>query len=278
MLRFGDWHTIHKLEILKLYAEAYAALFSVQTYLEGVYVDAFAGSGSGVTKTGMQYDGSPRIALNFDRSFEALHFIDAKEQNARSLRDLAAKFPKKSTHIHQGNANFLLPSVLSKLDWSKSQALVFIDPFGLEFHWAAMEKILSGTKIDVWFLFPVQGSLRLLRDRPEDLKPENTRHLDNLFGSQNWRSVYRVAPSMFNEEDVMINAEKANILIDQYIAQLKPITSCVAEPIPLFDRNNIHQFSLIFLMNNEHERAITRAKKLVSQTKSRLINRIGKLS
>ena len=83
---------------------------------------------------------------------------------------------------------------------------------------------------------------------------------------------------MFNEEDVMINAEKANIPIDQYIAQLKPITSYVAEPIPLFDRNNIHQFSLIFLMNNEHERAITRAKKLVSQTKSRLINRIGKLS
>lgn len=275
-LKFGDWHTLHKLEILKLYAEAYAALFSTQSYLEGVCIDAFAGPGNGVTTKGRLYDGSPRIALTFDKSFNAFHFIDADITNINALNELAGKFPTKSVYTYLGNANRLLPDLLSKLDWHKTRALVFIDPFGLDFHWAAMTQILNQTKIDVWFLFPVQGCLRLLRHRPEDLKPENTRHLDNLFGNETWREVYHVSPSMFDSEDVALNTEKAEFLIKRYIDQLKPITSFVTAPTPFFDSRNIHQFSLIFLMKNDSSRAVARAKTLVRQTKSRLVNRIGK--
>jgi three-Cys-motif partner protein len=86
--RIGYWSEL-KLEIVRKYATAYSRILTawVNPGLYHVYVDAFAGAGSHVSRTtGAVVAGSPLIALYIDPPFREYHLIDLDPERADHLQ------------------------------------------------------------------------------------------------------------------------------------------------------------------------------------------------
>lgn len=266
---FGGDHTIFKLAVLKLYGEAYAAIMQQVQGLQGVYIDAFAGDGEGITTNGVNYEGSVSVCLGFKPPFSAFHFIDEKRNNINKLMRLpTASMPNVS--IHQGDANEFLPKIIQSIDWEKNRGLVFIDPFGLQLDWSTLEIILRDGLIDVWILFPVHGVRRQLTNSFKQITPVSRNRLDQFFGSDAWRKVYQVTPDLFGDNNLTLSNDVNSNITKIYLQQLRNKASYVSDPIELFDSKNIHQFSLIFAMSNQSKKAIKLARRLVSETRQRV--------
>ena len=75
---------------------------------------------------------------------------------------------------------------------------------------------------------------------------------------------------MFGVERAELDSNVKSKITSIYLKQLQEIASYVAEPIKLYDRKSVHQFSLIFAMSNKSKKAIGLAQKLVSETRQRV--------
>ena len=86
----GFWSEI-KLEIIRKYLPAYTTILSKQNArFKFLYVDAFAGSGTHISRTsGHPVPGSPSLALAATPPFQEYHFIDLDERKTHSLEQLA---------------------------------------------------------------------------------------------------------------------------------------------------------------------------------------------
>lgn len=89
--QIGYWSEI-KLEIVRKYAAAYSTVLSAQSGIRShVYIDAFAGAGTHISKTTGEFvPGSPLNALLVHPPFRDHHFIDLDGGRADLLRSLAA--------------------------------------------------------------------------------------------------------------------------------------------------------------------------------------------
>jgi three-Cys-motif partner protein len=90
---WGVWSEL-KLEILKQYLARFTTAAKRQSRA-CVYVDAFAGTGIGVSRTtGEPFDGSPRIALQTSPPFTHLYFCEMQTPAAHLERALVSDFPR----------------------------------------------------------------------------------------------------------------------------------------------------------------------------------------
>ena len=86
----GEWSEL-KLQIIKEYAAAYSRILAAQkaARLEHLYIDAFAGAGTHISRTtGAKIPGSPLIALEIKPPFREYHFIDLDREKTAELRRL----------------------------------------------------------------------------------------------------------------------------------------------------------------------------------------------
>ena len=84
----GFWSEI-KLDILAKYWPAYTRIVKKRFYT--LYIDAFAGSGTHVSRTtGDFIRGSPARALDVKPPFDEYHFVDLDAAKVTSLEELAA--------------------------------------------------------------------------------------------------------------------------------------------------------------------------------------------
>src|SRR6266542_3091775 len=103
----GYWSEI-KLDIVKQYASAYSTILARQAAIKGhLYVDAFAGAGTHISKTtGEQIAGSPVNAMAIRPPFTELHFIDLDGTRTAELQRLAGGDPRVT--VHRGDCNEVL--------------------------------------------------------------------------------------------------------------------------------------------------------------------------
>src|SRR5262245_46477104 len=111
--RIGYWSEV-KLDIIREYAKAYSTIFTAerQAQFHHVYIDAFAGAGVHLSKTGDDpIPGSPLIALNTDPPFREYHFIDLDGDKVNFLRGLVGD--RRDVHFYHGDCNpIMLDQVL----------------------------------------------------------------------------------------------------------------------------------------------------------------------
>src|SRR4030042_5265792 len=91
-------------EIIEKYALAYSTIFSSPkySYFHHVYIDAFAGSGTHISKTTKgQVRGSPHIALDINPPFKEYYFIDTDGDKVNALKQIVANYPRAKTYIIQ---------------------------------------------------------------------------------------------------------------------------------------------------------------------------------
>lgn len=268
--RFGNIHTLHKLQVLKYYGEAYAAIISHQRSLESIYIDAFAGNGEGLTHSGVKYQGSVKIALNFQLAFEKFYFIESKKANVRKLQNLASDNQNHDICVVHGDANERLPEILKDINWFKKRALVFVDPFGFQLNWTTLETMLTNTKLDAWILVPVAGSNRVFPKETSRMDEHKENRLTEFFGSDEWKGFfYQKTKTLFDDGTFRLTDDMEQKLLKLYINKIRKIATYCSEPIDLCD-GSTHRFSLVFCMSNKSTRAINLARKLVGETKKRL--------
>jgi three-Cys-motif partner protein len=118
----GYWSEI-KLDIIEKYSVAYSKAFSGinSHYLHHVYVDAFAGSGTHISKaTHNKIKGSPQIALDTKPPFKEYYFIDINGDKVEELQKLVVHRPE--AHVFEGDCNkILLTDVFPKLNGNNTE-------------------------------------------------------------------------------------------------------------------------------------------------------------
>jgi len=196
---FGGAWTRTKLERVSAYLPYFTEEFG-----EGfgtMCVDGFAGTGrvdrtesKHPTRTGFfKFPESPPLLGSAQRAllvtppFDRYVFIDENPEHCESLRELRASFPdlEDRVKVRCGDANEKLLSLCKKTDWSRTRAVFFLDPYGMEADWYTIERIAATGAADLWYLFPLSTVLRML-PRKKSPPDKNRPKLDRFFGEEEW--------------------------------------------------------------------------------------------
>ena len=208
---FGGPWTLAKLEILRLYPDAYTTALK-PTRFRLVYADAFAGEGSWAPNEAYDnYDyadfrelhaGSPVIALEIkDKPFDRLIFIEKDPDRSAALHNLDIEFQDRDITVINDDANLTLPAICSSLA-AFDRAVMFLDPFATEVSWESVSAIAGTQKVDCWILFPLMAIARMMPGSSEPNEPL-ARYLDRIFGARYyWEGVYQPSAqlSLFGEQ------------------------------------------------------------------------------
>lgn len=271
----GDW-TEEKLKRLSKYLHAYTTIFTGNVkarWYRTTYMDGFAGTlyrqEAGLKERepalfelahdedAQEYKkGSAVIALETEPSFDRYLFIDQRAEHVQDLETLKKKFPEKASRIQirQGDANQLLQEWCKKFD-ERDRSVVFLDPYGMQVHWATLEALAKTEAVDLWLLFPLGLSvMRLLthREPPEAWADALTR----TFGTSEWKDKFYhkvEQQSLFDNPDEDGELQRKATLqevSDFFVERLESIFAQVAKPLPLMNSKNNPIFLLCFAASN----------------------------
>ena len=261
---FGGFWTQVKLERLSAYLPYFTR--EMGDDYRAIYFDAFAGTGTvdrrKPKKTGLTgffkfpdpppIDGSARRALQIDPAFGRYVFVDHNDSHYWELRQVRDTFPDLEGHVSviKGDANNRIVRFCEATDWSTSRAVFFLDPYGMAVDWKTIEAIAETKAADVWYLFPVSATLRLLQRRN---KPPRSRRLrlDRLFGERSWYKAFYDAwerNGLISDPELVTSrhADEKGV-IRYFVRRLQSIFEWVSEkPLRLFNCQGSPMFHLYF--------------------------------
>jgi three-Cys-motif partner protein len=273
---FGGAHTRRKLDVVAKYLAAYVTVMKKQDF-QLFYVDGFAGSGASTSKAEIEraddpllfpvrdvVEGSPVRALSIEPPFDHYVFIDKNRENVRSLAALKEQFPDRNIEPVPGDANDALLEVCSRLNSHRlNRAVVFLDPFGLSVRWATIELLAATKKVDLWYLVPVDGMSRQIKDDGSFL-PGAVR-IDEIWGSEGWRerAIRQLDPSqdLFGKVDERVQkvarAKQFSEMFREHLAEV--FLGGVSQHFLPLGRGKRHDFSLMFACANPSAAAFGKA-------------------
>lgn len=274
----GDW-TEEKLDRLRKYLQAYTRIFTRNeqaSWYRTTYLDGFAGTlyrqdaaleseEPALFELARDPDtqgykkGSAVIALETKPEFDRYLFIDQRAEHVQDLEALKDTFPRKASRIEirQGDANQVLQDWCSRIS-EKGRALVFLDPYGMQVHWATLEALAATKAVDLWLLFPLgQSVIRLLthKEPPASWAQALTR----TFGTSEWKtkfykkSAQPEIPGLFGDTSTDSELQRNATLQEVgefFVERLKSIFVGVPEPLPLRNSKNNPIFLLCFAASN----------------------------
>lgn len=278
---FGGEHTRRKLDVVSKYLEAYVTVMKKQDF-KLFYIDGFAGSGGSAPKSESQgaddptlfpssdfVEGSPVRALTVEPPFDHYIFIDKKDENVRSLASLSAQFPNRQIEVLKGDANEQLASFCDCIAQRRlDRAVIFLDPFGLSVRWETIERIAATKKVDLWYLVPVDGMSRQIKEDGSFLP--GAAKIDELWGSPAWRTkaVRRVDSSddLFGGVDERLEKiAKAKQFSEMFRDHLQDVfAGGVAKTYLPLGRGRRHDFSLMFACANPSPAASQAAMRIAN--------------
>jgi len=266
---FGGAWSDEKLDALRSYLQAYNQVLK-NTPFKRAYIDAFAGAGTrelppktedrlfdeNLWKEEANYrHGSPLIALETEPGFDRFIFIERDPDSIKKLEaEVATIFPEKVDLVRyeQGDANEVLQK-LSKGNWSRHRAVVFLDPFALHVEWETIEKIAQTKAIDMWLLFPAMAINRML-PRNGKIPDAWSAKLSKTFGTEDWREVFyqKQEADMFGEESVSKVPKIFELLSEFITLRLKTAFAGVnSKPLILRNSGGAPLFLLCFACGNQ---------------------------
>ncbi|MYJ75742.1 MAG: three-Cys-motif partner protein TcmP [Gammaproteobacteria bacterium] len=198
---YHGW-TLNKLDVLRNYLKMYR-----QVAGGGTFIDAFAGTGSGVSfLNGQEHpsDGSSVIAA-MSGAFSSLHLIENDRRNVKALTAAIEALPARQSRkvrIHPKDCNRRIPELLASPELNATRpCFALLDQDSTQLNWRTIEKLarwktykppttLTGRprecKVEMWILFNSHQAIYRLwpSDRnkyPETISPVT---LDRVFGTR----------------------------------------------------------------------------------------------
>lgn len=186
-------HSRGKHLVLERYLKAWLPILGT-TRGRIVFIDGFAGPGE--YSTGER--GSPIIALDAFQNHAAIGrmreirflFLEAREDRAAHLEQLLrARYPSLPAQchyqVHHGECAPAVTGLLDELDQAGSRlapSLLMLDPFGVQgLPMAMVRRFLGHSSTEVYVSFMYEAMRRFFET------PEFAPHLDELFGTNEWR-------------------------------------------------------------------------------------------
>lgn len=248
----GEWSEA-KLDIIRDYKRAYSTIMSGQRYLHHVYIDAFAGSGTHLSRsTGDFVSGSPINALNVEPPFEEYFFIDKNKDTIKALRNEVGERP--NVNIHEGDSNSLLmQTVYPQVQYEDyRRALCLLDPYGLDLRWEVIQEAGRMKTIEIFLNFPIMDMNRniLLTDTTKMDDSQITR-MDAFWGDSSWRPImYATQEHLFGTEEIKIGANDK--IAAAFRERLKKVAGFehVPEPVVMRNRRRAMLYYLFFASQN----------------------------
>ncbi|RMH38587.1 MAG: three-Cys-motif partner protein TcmP [Gammaproteobacteria bacterium] len=276
----GPW-TEEKLDAFQKYVRAYLTIMRKRKNFKTLYFDGFAGSGARSDEADERpapfplfedlsisleeqhlYRGAAERVLALGGEgllFDYYYFIDADRQALKQLEQrLEERFPslKPRMIFRASDCNEQLKNLGSALKRDRQlAALVFLDPFGMQISWEAIES-LKNTRSDVWILIPTGLAINRLLDRKGELR--HLPGLERFFGmneEQIRNRFYRKRQelSLFGETATAWQkvGGAIEIIANTYIEQMKTIWKhVIPKPLVLRNSRGTPIFHFVFASNN----------------------------
>lgn len=271
--RWGGAWTELKLDTLERYLRFYTQALKNQPSPSHPfslhYIDAFAGNGSvniarkraGEAARRDRVIGSALRALDVSPPFSRLEFIEIDKERADELTRLCSeKFPDRDVQVHTADANAHIRSICDSTDWRATRAVLFIDPYGMDFEFATLQRVAETQAIDVWYLFPTSAMSRQMARRRDRVSSDKEQALTRLLGDDSWQTLYAPSP----QADLFGGASQERLTgIDAMEAhakqRLETIFPSVLPPKRMTlrgDGSGATLFSLFFAISNPAPKAI----------------------
>jgi three-Cys-motif partner protein len=201
--------------------------------------------------------GSARIALEVEPGFKQFLFIEQNKNRVAELEILKNDYPSKAGQISimHGEANTALKRWCDSINWRKTRAVVFLDPYGMQVEWSLLEVLANTKGIDLWLLFPLGvGVMRILtKNHPPPV--EWSSRITKLFGNEDWKEkFYSVPPENDLFGLVPSPQRKADFkqVADYLVDRLETIFAGVQKtPFVLWNSRNSPLYLLTFAAGNE---------------------------
>ena len=195
-------------------------------------------------------NGSALVALDTDHAFSGYLFCEPNEERANQLKEAIAEHPRYNlVRIREETAEKALHSRVvnnPSINWKKSKAVCFLDPFALQVRWETLEMLASTRSIEVILNFPLGMALqRLLPQNAAKVEMHRDR-LNEYFGSTDWYDqVYETNLDMLGET-TRKRANAGEALLAWYCTRLKAIFGYVSRPRLVTNTNGTHLYYLIW--------------------------------
>ncbi|MEQ8313681.1 MAG: three-Cys-motif partner protein TcmP [Gammaproteobacteria bacterium] len=274
---FGGVWTRVKLDILEKYLHAYTTALGSQNFVLH-YADAFAGTGEHNQKSPEDqlnliapddFLGSVKTALNIEPGFHKYHFNDLNKEFAADLQQIKLEHREKSIEVSQQDANEFVREFCSSLK-KNDRAVLFLDPFSSQLNWETLREVAKTEKVDLWLLFPISVIVRMTPTTEDRIRPEWSKKLNILLGTQEWQKALYAEKKKPLIEDLFGNndtntKERINVdELEQWISdRLGELFAYVAKPVPLKNRNTT-LFLFYFAVSNRSPKAIALANRVVN--------------
>lgn len=278
--RFGGIWTEVKLSAISEYSRFYTTALQKQDF-KLWYIDAFAGTGSrtatrtvggildGVPIENVEerLDGSVLRAVSVTPPFAHLRLIEERASHYRALCDIVNANPQRDIKALRGDANQILPSLFQDRAWTSrsegwsQRALVFLDPYGINVHWATLQALAATERADVWYLVNLKGITQQLPRKHSALDANKRSSMSDLFGTEMWeQELYAFEPPTMTLLGMM-EAPSGTREADRekvgqfYRARLATLFRYVSDPLNLRVRSQDDYFQLYCLSNNPSDAA-----------------------
>lgn len=246
----GRWSEI-KLDIIEKYALPYSKILSSRKNpkFHHVYIDAFAGSGTHISKTtGEAIRGSPLRALDISPPFKEYYFIDTDGDKVLELKKKTSNRPE--VYILEGDCNVkLLTEVFPRVrreDYKRG--LCLLDPYGLDLDWEVILTAGQLGSIDMILNFPVMDINRnVLWTNPRGVDIYDIERMNTFWGDDSWKEIaYRQQPDLFGEVRFLKESNNAVSIAFKNHLHKDAGFKYVSQPLPMRNSKGATIYYLFF--------------------------------
>jgi len=198
--------------------------------------------------------GSPLIALNAVPPFKEYHFIDEDPGRAAQLRSYAPH--RSDVHVYEGDCNDIIPKILPLARHEDyKRALCFLDPYGIDIHWAIVRALGEMKSAEIFLNFMVMDmNMNVLLHHPENAVPSQIERMNRFWGDESWRNVIYTSQATFFGSDEQVKLADSNAKIaEAYRKRLKELAGFefVPAPLPFLNENGATIYYLFFASPNK---------------------------
>lgn len=250
----GPWAK-EKLGALRAYLDYYTTVLKNKVYWRKIYFDAYAGGGRAVVRKAAVeesdpnqvplfdaapsidpdehelIDGSPRVALGIENSFDRYVFVDpdpARAAELRALRDESNQAVDVLELTAAAGVDWLLAQSISK---ATHRGVAFLDPFGARLDWDSVEKLAKTGLFEVFVNFALDMALVRMLTNSAELPPSWIERLDCYFGGRDWfDEVYHSPYNLFGAGQLEKRSDYRERLLRLYRKKLKDAFGHVSTP------------------------------------------------
>jgi three-Cys-motif partner protein len=165
-----------------------------------IFIDLFCGPGRCIVRPQGDFgDGSPLVALR--HTFTHYFFVDISSHCIQALQKRTsgtAAMPGKVMKIITGDANNCIEDLVRQVEALGPQTIgfAFVDPPGIQFDFETLRRLSKCTRMDLLINFPLGMNIKRQLKHQLQKGPEDEVNFDRYFGTNQWRDLCDVGPSM----------------------------------------------------------------------------------